>query len=147
MKLGLLLVLFSLGACGGDAFEAASPLILAPTDAGEGGAVPVPDAAGGEIASPRDVLADPWPDDVEVSHVDRAVVDAVTEKSCEFGGTPATGCPCVNCYIFDGPSGSVDHIACCDGSGNPSDSSTDRLCNQGDFPTPHKGYCSSCSCQ
>ncbi len=140
MKLGLVLVLLSLGACSGESFV--SEAVTVAPDAGhidDAPALPAVDGADRTEAPPatpdvvgpgeaaRDVLADPWPDDVEVVAVDAP--------------------PCINCYVFKNPDGSWNHVACCDGSGNPSDAATDHLCTQGDFPTPYKAYCASCSCR
>jgi len=153
IKLGLLLLLIA--GCGGEEFTSAALTVAPPVDDDAGDVATLADGANEvrtvEASTPdrgavgpdpgRDVLADPWPDDVVV---ERAAPPA---DACTFGGTPATGCPCINCFIFDNPDGTANHTACCDGSGNPNDAATDHLCNQGDFPTPHKGYCASCGCQ
>lgn len=156
MKLLAVIFLLPMGACANDAFTAAPLTVQAdtgPPDApsssvdGRGelaeATTPAPEAG------TRDVLGDAWPEDVTIESVDAPPTGDGTggDPMCTFGGTPATGCPCVNCYIFDGPNGTVDHISCCDGSGDPPDSATDHLCSQGDFPTPHKGYCSTCGCR
>lgn len=150
MKLAPILLLISFVGCTGDAFStqalSVSPDASAFGDAQQDGAPPgrddgraevgvMPDSAASSEAeaASRDVLADPWPDDV------------IVEPACVWGS--AVGCPCTNCFLFDRPDGTTSHYQCCDGSGNPPDSSTDHLCNQGDFPSPHKAYCPSCSCQ
>lgn len=151
-----------LGGCGGDAFSSSEALSLSPDSgafddsqgppASDGdsrweAAGPVaPDSLGpGESeAASRDVLRDPWPDDV--------VVEPAPDgpPACVWGS--AAGCPCTNCWLFDRPDGTTDHIICCGAftmageDASARQPSSANLCGEGGFPTNHKAYCDSCAC-
>jgi len=162
MKLGgLILILFSLGACGGESFVAAAVSVSpdssalgdaqqddAPPGRDDGrvdGVTPESGTSGETEAAARDVRADPWPDDVEVQPMPdgppadaRPPVDALV---CH--NPPCRGeAPCLNCF-YVGPGALPGGLSwgCCPNGGT----SPGGKCLTFELDKEY-GYCGNCGC-
>lgn len=151
----ILVILFA--GCGGESFTS-SALSLSPDSGafddaqgpsasdgdgrrGEAGPVAPDSLSPGESeAAARDVLADPWPADVVVEPMPDG-----PPAGCVWGS--AEGCPCTNCWLFDRPDGTTDHISCCGAFASASDPKPapgTNLCGSGG--PAHRAYCDACAC-